>query len=185
MKRFSRQSLEDVFFLKQDMELRKKLKEMRELKETREALAAASGIQDDLVLDKFIELNIRPESIASLSLVPLVLVAWADGDVDLKEKEAVLSAVGKFGWGKDSWDYALLDRWLGHKPPAVMLEVWVHYVEALCKKLTAEETGHLKNEIMPHAKTVALACGGILGIGRISAEEKKMLEKLSCAFDVC
>ena len=185
MKQFRKLSLEEAFFLKQDQEMMKKLKEMREMKETKEALAKASGINDDVVLQKFVDLNIRPESLASLSVLPLVLVAWADGKMDPEEKRVVLSAVEKMGWVKDSWDYTLLDRWLGHKPSAAMLDAWLHYVESLCKRLTPDEIKHFKDEIMLHTKTVALACGGILGIGKISAEENKLIEKLASAFKVC
>lgn len=185
MRKYPRSKLEEAFFLKKDIDILKKLKEMQRLKETKEALAEASGIHDDMVLQKLVDLDIRPESVASVSVVPLVIVAWADGEMEAKEKKAVLSAVEKLGWTKDGWDYSLLNRWLEHKPAVSLLDAWMHYVGALCKRMSDEEVERFKEEIMSHAKTVALACGGVLGIGKISGEESKLLKKLSSAFAGC
>jgi hypothetical protein len=173
--------VEQVFF-KENMKLLEKYRAMKQLKETKEALAAASGIVDDLVLEKFIALELRPETIASISLVPLIEIAWADGTVDQKEKEAILSAIGKFGWTPDSVNYELLDQWLAKKPAASLLEAWKHYVEALCQRMTEEEVANLKKEIMEHVTVVAEAAGGFLGFGKISAEERSMITSLEKAF---
>ena len=76
--------LESAFFLMQDRELMEQLRQESSLKETKEALKQVSGIDNDVVLDKLVELQVRPEVVASLSLVPLVAVAWADGYADSK-----------------------------------------------------------------------------------------------------
>ncbi len=173
--------VEQVFF-KENMKLVEKYRAMKQLKETKEALAAASGIADDLVLEKLIALGIRPETIASISLVPLIEIAWADGTIDKKEREAILSAVSKFGWTKDSVNYELLDQWLAKKPAAELLASWKHYVDALCHKMTDEEVANFKKEIMEHVVIIAEAAGGFLGIGKISAEERSMIEQLENTF---
>lgn len=173
--------VEQVFF-KENMKLVEKYRAIKQLKETKEALAAASGIVDDLVLEKLIALEIRPETIASISLVPLIEIAWADGTIDQKEKEAILSAVGKFGWTADSVNYELLNQWMKKKPDASLLTAWKHYVEALCQKMTDEEVAHFKKEIMEHVTIVAEAAGGFLGIGKISVEERNMISQLENAF---
>lgn len=174
--------LEEQFFLKENEKLKEKYRAMRELKETKEALAAASGITDDLVLEKFIALGIRPETIASISLVPLVEVAWADGTIDPKEKDAILQTIGKFGWTPDSANYVVLNQWLEQKPPASMLTAWKHYVETICHKMTDDEVAQFKKEIMDHAVAVAEAAGGFLGFGKISAEERNMITQMENAF---
>ncbi|PKN68704.1 MAG: hypothetical protein CVU54_13815 [Deltaproteobacteria bacterium HGW-Deltaproteobacteria-12] len=174
--------LEEQFFLKENLKLKEKHRAMQQLKETKEALAAASGIADDQVLEKLIALEIRPETIASISLVPLIEVAWADGTIDQKEKEAILSAVGKFGWTPDSVNYELIDQWLKKKPEASLLKAWKHYVEALCRKMTDEEVNNFKKEIMEHVIIVAEAAGGFIGFGKISAEERNMITALEQAF---
>ena len=86
-------NLEEVFFFKEDRKLIQKLREMQQMKESREALAQVSGITNEAVLDRLVKLKVRPESVAALALIPLIEVAWSDGRLDDKERKAVLAAV--------------------------------------------------------------------------------------------
>jgi hypothetical protein len=169
-------------FFKENKKIEDKYRAMQQMKKTKEALAAVSGINDDLVLDKFIEMNLRPETLASISMVPLIVIAWADGNLDPKEKDAILNVVGKFGWTPDSLNYELLNQWLKTKPSASLLTAWKHYVDSLCHTMTNEELAHFKKEMMAHVTMVAEAAGGFLGIGKISAEERDMISQLENTF---
>ena len=174
--------LEDAFFLQRDKALIERQKVMKKTMETKEALAKASGIENNAVLEKLVELEVRPETLASLSLIPLVEVAWADGSVSKKEEASVLKAAVAMNIKAGSVAYDLLRQWLQNKPAAAMLEAWAHYVRGLCEKLTEEEKSSLKKEIIGHAREVARASGGVLGLGAISEEEKAVLEKMEKAF---
>jgi hypothetical protein len=179
----NRRTLENAFFLKEDAKIIARLKELRKLQETKEALAKVTGIQNEAVLQKLVDLDIRPETAVSLSLVPLVEVAWADGRISEKEKQAVLTATAKLGWAKGSTDYELLDRWLTHKPDPNLLEAWTHYVQDLCSRINEQKRNNLKAFLIDHARQVAQASGGILGLGdKISKAEDAVLDKLSAAF---
>ncbi|EKD26745.1 MAG: hypothetical protein ACD_79C01037G0001 [uncultured bacterium] len=177
-------NLEEQFFLKEDQKLIEKLKLMKKMKETKKALKAVSGIEDDEVLQKLVDLNIRPEIVASLAIIPLIEVAWSDGEVMEEEKEHILLAVNKFGTGKNNIDTVLIERWLEHKPDESLLKAWNQYIKYICKNMTKSEILHLKTEIMTHATCVAEACGGFLGFGKTSKEEAKMLKKLESAFHI-
>lgn len=178
-------TLEELFFFNRDMEIREQYRRMKELKETKEAVAQASGIHDEIVLNKLIALKIRPEEAASLSIAPLVLTAWADGSIEPEEKEAILRSMLDMGRAKSGFDYTLLEKWLEHKPDAQLFDAWAHYVEGLCKQMTGDEIDHLKKEIISHAGTVARAAGGIMGIAKMSGYEEDMLTKLKNSFKVC
>ncbi|MBF0216103.1 MAG: hypothetical protein HQL30_03800, partial [Candidatus Omnitrophica bacterium] len=91
-------TMEDAFFRKRDEELIAQQKKIEKMKKTRSMLSEISGIQDQGVLDKFIELDISPEVLASIAVVPLVEVAWADGHVDEQEHKAVLEAAAASGF---------------------------------------------------------------------------------------
>jgi len=176
--------LEDIFFSKQDKILIDKLQQMEKMKETKKVLAEISGITNDDILQKLVELNIRPEIVATLALVPLVEVAWADGKIDEKEKAAVLEAAGQSFVSKESPDFDLLKRWMERKPDAKLLEAWEHYIEGLCHNLTEHQKNALKKDLIGHARQVADATGGILGLGsRMSKSELEMLAKLESAFN--
>lgn len=176
--------LEDFFFLKQDAILMEEFHRMEQMKETKESLAKVSGITNDEILQKFVDLDIRPEIVASLALIPLIDVAWADGKIDEKEKAAVLDAAAKSFFAKDSIDFKLLSQWLEHRPSSSLLDAWTHYIKGLCEMLTAAQKAILKNELIGHARQIAQAAGGFLGLGsKISESERRTLEYLESVFD--
>lgn len=177
-------SLEDLFFLEQDKILIERLHRLEKMKETREAIAKVSGIADEEVLQRLVELDIRPEIVASLALVPLIAVAWADGKIDEEEKAAALKAASESFVSKDSPDFGLLQQWMEHKPGPKLLEAWRHYIKGLCGQLSEHQRAAMKKDLIGHARQVAETTGGFLGLGnKISKPEKEMLEKLESAFD--
>jgi hypothetical protein len=174
--------LEDAFFLEQDRLLLARKAELAKMAETKEALAAVSGIRDEAVLEALFKLNVRPETLAALSAVPLVEVVWADGEVDDREKQIVADFAQAHGMAEGGVARELLERWLTHRPPAGLLEAWQHYVEAICLQLAPEERRRLKDELLQYVRQAAEASGGFLGLGKVSAEEKAVIAKLEASF---
>ncbi|HEX2922199.1 MAG TPA: hypothetical protein VHO50_13635 [Bacteroidales bacterium] len=174
--------LEDAFFAEKDLKLINQLKQMKQLEENMDSISKVSGITNNVVLKKLVELNIRPEIVAALSIVPVVEIAWADNKLDLKEKQAILSYSEKH-IGLNETSKGLLTQWLERKPPEDMLEAWIHYIRGVCEKLNAEEKKSFKDSFMNQAHTIANASGGFLGIGKTSKEEYKVLKILDSAFD--
>jgi hypothetical protein len=173
-------SLEDEFFRREDQRLLQRLNELRAAEATREALAKASGITEPAVLQKLVELGIKAETVAALSLVPLVEVAWADGVLDAKERRAV---VERAGVARDSTAGGLLEAWLDRRPDPKLLTAWTHMVEAMAKQLGPDGTARLKAGLLERARAVAEASGGLFGVGsKISASEAAMLATLEAAF---
>ena len=176
--------LEAAFFLEEDRKLIEKLKLQKQHEERKAKLTRLFGIHDEDLLHKLLELNIHDETLAALMLIPLLEVAWADGDIQPKEQEAILAMAEKSGLQKGSAEYEMLDRWLMRKPDAVLLKVWTHYVQALSKDLSEPEKKHLMDDVFGRARTVATAAGGFLGLcGKVSDAEKAMLRKLEAAFE--
>jgi hypothetical protein len=176
--------LEDAFFLKQDQKLIEELRKMKALEETKENLRQASCIHDDRILEKLVELDIQAEMVAALTAVPLIEVAWADGQVDDKEREAILNAAGESGIELSSNCHSLLTQWLTHKPDPKLMEAWTHYIEGLCAAMKEEDRERLKKDLLDRARRVAEASGGFLGLAsKISAQERNMLKQLEQAFE--
>jgi len=179
-----RRRLEDAFFLQEDKKLIEKLREMEKMKVTLAALKDVSGIHNERILKKLIELDVQPQTMSSLSIVPLVMVAWADGAVDEDEKKAVLSAAGDSGVKSGCIEHSIIERWMAHRPGRELLEAWEHYIRGLCEKLSPEEVRLLKDDLLGQARSIAQASGGFLGFGnKVSAEEEAMLKKLARAFE--
>lgn len=173
-------ALEDIFFAKESEKLREAMREKEEAKNRKEALSAASGISDDAVLEQLVALDIRSDTLAALSLVPLVEVAWADGTMDDSERSAILSAAADSGLSAES--ASLLDGWLATQPSNQVLSAWKNYVSALTNTMDASARDSLKQELLSRARAVAESAGGFLGIGKISREEEDKLEELERAF---
>lgn len=178
-----RTGLEEAFFAKQNEMLRQRLRQADEDKAKREALAAASGINDPAVLDSLGKLGIGAETLAALSLVPVVAVAWADGSIDERERSAILQAAEGAGVGKGGTAYPILEGWLRERPPPAVLDAWKGYVRALSGTLDSGARDKLKADLLGRARTVAEATGGFMGLGhRVSAAERAALDELERAF---
>ncbi len=177
-----RRALEEAFFAKQNAALRQRLAEPEEVRARKDAFAAASGITDPAVLDSLVKLDITPETLAAISLVPLVAVAWADGSIDAKERAAVLSGAAQGGLKPGAIGYDLLEKWLESAPPASLVEAWKGYVAAITAKMDHASRRALQEPLIDRARMVALATGGFLGLRKISDEEERVLHDLTKAF---
>ena len=179
-----RKALEDAFFKKEGEKLKAKLQESREREAIKKALAESAGIRDEDLLERLCDLKISAETVAALSLVPLVEVAWADGKMDRQEIEAILRAAEESGVKPGSPAYELLDLWTKEPPGPSLIEAWREYIGAVCAELSAEQRWRLEESVVGRAQAVAAAAGGFLGIGKISSEETQVLEALHAPFKV-
>jgi hypothetical protein len=180
--RFStrRRDLEDRFFREQDQILLQALREKRESKRRREELSEASGITDEQLLNQLDEMDIQCETLAALSLIPMLAVAWADGAVDPKERRAVIAAAEEEGIEPEHPAHQLLENWLNEKPEVALWNLWKDYVAALAESSTPELMAAIKEQVLARATAAAKAAGGILGFGnKISKPEQAVLDELS------
>lgn len=177
--------LENAFFAKQDAELRRRMAENDAKQARKAALREVSGIRDESTLDKLLALDITSETLAVMSLVPLVAVAWADGALEAAERAAILRAAEASGLSKQSPSYELLDGWLAKRPPPDLTTAWKQYVTAVIATLDGSGRMSLRTEIVGRARSVAEAAGGFLGLtARISDAEQRVLHDLEQAFQV-
>jgi len=181
----SRQSiLIDAVFHNREKHLVEAFRERLGQLERRQQLANVSGIRDEAVLERLLEFGITAESLAALGLVPLVWVAWADGEVAAKEREGIMAMAQAAGIAPQDSRYPLLEHWLKRRPAAEMVSAWQDYVRQLREKMSAEDVATLRREILDRAGEVARASGGLLGFGnRVSAAEQTALAQLEQAFD--
>jgi hypothetical protein len=175
--------LEEAFFAAENEKLRQRLLAANEEKSQREALSAASGISDDAALNRLVSLNIRSDTLAALSVAPLVLVAWADGSIDDGERNAVLAGAESAGIGRQSVPYQLLEGWLTTPPSRDLLPAWTDYILAVSARLDVGDRQVLMAELLGRARRVAEVTGGFLGLGqKVSTAEEAVLAKLQGAF---
>lgn len=176
------QALEDAFFRQVDAKLLGQLRQQQALEAQKSALASCTGITSAALLDELVSQGIRSETIVALALVPLIRVAWADGFIEMKERNAVLQAAVNAGCQADSASYQLLDHWLRQPPSEEIFQTWKGYVGALSERLPPDAYSHLKFDLVRRANQVASAAGGLLGIGAVSAREKEAIDQIEQAF---
>jgi hypothetical protein len=75
-----------------------------------------------------------------------------------------------------------LQTWLKRQPGPELFTAWEAYIKALASQLNDEQNRLLRNQIVGFAKLVATAAGGILGFGKVSATEEKVLTRIEAAF---
>ena len=174
-----RKGLEDAFFAEQDAILRRRLREADETNARRAALRVASGITDTVLLDRLSALGITAATLTALSLMPLVVVAWADGAVDERERVAVLSGAAQLGLRPSDTGYDLFASWLTRRPPPELISAWRDYVAALLPILDENTRATLRATILTRARAVADATGALLGVWpRISDSERVALAEI-------
>lgn len=179
-----RNELEEQFFRAKDQELLQAMREKTAKMERKKALAEASGIEHEELLEQLDGLQICAETLAALSLIPLVSVAWADGKLDDRERRAVLDSATQVGLEPGHAGYDLLEQWLKRKPDKKVVSVWYDYIQALCQVLSPEAKAELHEDLLGRTRKVAEATGGVLGMGsKISKAEQAVLDELSRAFD--
>jgi tellurite resistance protein len=178
-----RAALEEAFFAKKNEELRQRLRQLNDARLKREALSSASGITDQVVLEKLEALEIDSDTLAALSIVPLVAVAWADGSIDDRERTSAFSRAAEMGLAKQEMSHQLFERWLAAPPPASLLSAWKDYINVLWATSSDEARHALKQGILGRARAVAEAAGGFLGMGdKVSTAEEAVLNELERAF---
>ena len=176
-----RNALEHEFFSRQNNAAVEAMKERNAAQSRRDALAHATGITDEDALQTIDASGIGVETLTALSLVPLVVVAWADGTLDAQEREAIEKAATESGVSGDASD--LLASWLAEAPAPSLLAAWKDYVQGLKEALDAEAYAALQAGIMGHARAVSAAAGGFLGLGsKTSAAEAAALADLAASF---
>jgi hypothetical protein len=175
-------ALENQFFDKENKEKLAAMKTKLDSQKSREELRKASGMSDDAVLDRLVTLGLKANTIAALSLVPLIAVAWADGTIQDNERTAILQGAHGKGLEQGTDGYDLLQTWLAKKPSEDLFTAWEAYIKALAAQLNDEQNRLLKNQIVGFAKMVAAAAGGILGFGKVSGDEEKILNRIEAAF---
>ena len=174
-------ALEDRFFADQDAALVQQMQVDLVGDDRRAGLAAASGLTDEATLKAIDELGVKPETLAALQLIPLVAVAWADGQIQTAERNAILAAAEDCGIGGSPAARKLLVSWLDRNPGSELVDAWKGYAAAMLASLTPEAADVMRRRMLAGARDVATAAGGFLGIGSISDEEKAVLDDLSAA----
>ncbi len=176
--------LEESFFAGDHHRLLEELRLESEESERRRRLSAVVKIKDPAFLNRLAAIGFSPETALAIVLIPLIAVAWADGKLDDREREAILEAARERGVTAERIGLQLLKDGLARQPDPKLLASWKAYVGRLWSYFTADERWAMRNNCLKSVREVAEAAGGILGLGsKISAEERRVIEEIEKLLD--
>jgi len=172
-------ALEDSFFARENARLLEELRARAKRDERRKALRDVIQIQDEGLVDHLLELGLGPETVLAITLIPLAMVAWADGTIEPREREAIIKAAAQKGVVPGSVAGQVLETWLKEPLDGQLVDTWKRYIRTIWPSLTANEREEVRRMGLARAREVAEAAGGFLGLGsKISAQERTVLAEL-------
>jgi tellurite resistance protein len=134
------------------------------------------------VIRALADLGMDEHSVQALPLLPLVQVAWADGEVQDGERKLIESvAAQKFGLGEEG--QRLLNNWLRYPPSPTYLERGKAALLMVAKR-GGELDESVLEDVVALSKKVAKSAGGLFGIGSVSASESEALAEIASALKV-
>jgi DnaJ-domain-containing protein 1 len=173
---------EEEYFRRKEKELIEKLKEKAAAEAHRKGLAEAIGLENRQILDVLQEMGFDRSTVTVLFLVPLLQMAWSDGEVSEEERSLILQAARTHSVEEGSPAYQKLLGWLQAKPGPVLFDRALTVIQDLLRFQTGEAREATGTKLIDACEKVAKASGGFLGLGsKISAPEQAVLRRVVSA----
>jgi hypothetical protein len=174
-----RRGLEEEYFHRREKELIEKMQQRSAQESRRQQLADRVGVADQEVLKDLEALGYGPETVGLLHLVPLVQMAWAEGGVSARERELVTEAARARGV-KDGSDAARqLAAWLTDRPSEEFFDRTLRVIGAILEGRPVDERAASRQDLLGYVTAIASASGGLMGFGKVSDEERHLLERIN------
>lgn len=177
------QGMEDAFFKERDRQLMEKMRTQLSAMEEKRQLAHVTGIAEDHVLTSLVQAGVKADTLGAVTLIPMVEVAWCDGNVADEERDAVLNAASGQGIRSDSASYELLSHWLSERPDPKIIVAWKEYVQEMARIMPKDSLATLKKNMLDRVNKVASSAGGFLGLSTVSKHEQAKIDELARAWD--
>ncbi len=177
-------AVEDEYFKKAEADLLEKLRERVAKEAERRRLGEYHGVEDEEVLKAFEEAGYDRDTVQILHLVPILQVAWVDGEVSKAERAEILKIAAVRNVAEGSPAHAKLLSWLETPPSPQFFERTMEIIGRLLQLFPDEKRASLESDVMSASRAVASASGGFLGLGsKVSADEEYLLAKFAADFE--
>jgi hypothetical protein len=173
-----RRAREEDYFRKRDQELVEKVRLRGQEEAARDRLAERAGIFDEDLLQTLQKLGYTAETVSLLHVLPLLDVAWADGQLSHSERDVILAAARSRGVEPGSPADVQLAEWLLNPPSDVLRDGTLHVLGAMLQMRPAEERSSIERGLLSSCTAVATASGGVLGFGTISDQEQQAMDRI-------
>ncbi len=161
-----RLSHEEEYFMQEEQRLLAKMREQARLEKERQEMSGAAGISDEEILQGLQRLGFDAETVSLAHLVPLLQVAWAEGNVTKQERATILAEAVERGVKQDSIAYERLHQWLRYCPTDEFFSGTLGVLRSILATMPEEEGASLRQELVEKCLRVAASSGGFFGLGR-------------------
>jgi hypothetical protein len=172
---------EEDHFRKKDRELIERMRQAAESERARTEMSAKTGLNDPELLRDLEELGFTPETIGVLPLVPIVQMAWAEGGITSAERQLLVGFARERNIAEGTAADGLLTEWMTRQPSEDVFDRATRLIRAILDSGVPEPGGMSADDVISYSESIAAASGGILGIGKISAEERATLARIVAA----
>lgn len=169
--------LEEAFFYRVDRELSELLSKRLQREERYRLLANATGIRDRKHLSQLVDSGFELSTLHFV-WVPLILVAWADGNAENLEKKAIADILASKGISRETIARVIAHEWFCKKPTEELWEICAEFSAATSASLNSSIYNELVDEIVGLCRLVAEVSGGLMGLGKISATETQAIDRV-------
>jgi hypothetical protein len=177
-------SKEEEYFLRAETELLEKVRARAAKEAERRALGEYHGVEDAEILKAFEEAGYDRETVQILHLVPILQVAWIDGEISKAERAEILKIAAARNVVEGTPVHAKLLSWLDAPPPPEFFERTMEIISRLLELFPEEKRLSLQSDVMTASLAVASASGGFLGFGsKVSVDEKALIERFGADFE--
>lgn len=177
-------SKEEEYFIRAEAELLEKVRSRMAKEAERRALGEYHGVQDQELLKAFEEAGYDRESVQILHLVPILQVAWVDGEISKAERAEILRIAAARNVVEGTPVHAKLLSWLDQPPSPQFFERTMEIISRLLELFPPEKRETLQSDVMAASLAVASASGGFLGLGsKVSVDEKALIERFGAEFE--
>ena len=176
-----RRASEDDYFRKRDRELIERMRQVAAAERDRSELSAKTGLDDPALLGELQDLGFTPQTLPVLPLVPIVQMAWAEGGITPAERTLLIKVARERGITEGSPADTLLAGWMARKPTNDVFEKATRLIRAMLESGAPDAPTMSADDLIKYCERIATASGGILGIGKISADERATLSEIATA----
>lgn len=171
---------EEEYFFKKNQALIAQLRQRLEQENNAQAIADKTGIHDPHLMAWLSQLGFTPETVPVLHLVPLLMVAWADGSIQDEERALLERAAADAGVVAGTAAHTKFAELLTNQPDHAFYEAALTYMRVLLAAMPEAVAAQARGDLKSLASQVAKTSGGLFGwFSKVNDDEQNALALLS------
>ncbi len=172
-------SREDEHFWRRDQEIIEKLRRRAASEQSAREMGAKAGLDDPELIQELAALGFTIETVDLLPLMPLIQVAWSESGVSAAERQLIVALARARGIEAGTGGDRQLAAWLAVRPDAHVFTRSTRLIRAMMASGATALADLNADNLVKYCEEIAAASGGILGIGKVSADERALIAQIA------